>query len=342
MIAAERKLRFIFTATVLCALAMAGVWWNLPRNSAHRQDDSANASPASQFSIQNKLRGVARKAASAEWFMSQRTQGLGYISPDAEIRTVEDVRTRMIPDLQRRGMSLVKSTAAQLSWEFHGPGNLGGRLRGLLIHPNNPNLIYAGSVSGGVWKTMNGGATWSPLMNDLITLNISALAMKPGDPNTIYAGTGEGYFTGDELPGRGLLKTTDDGQTWRRIHVAQGLNSPFIMKLAVSPVNPNVVYASGRKAVPHYDLSSETVPDPGVNAIFKSNDSGETWQEVTTGKGIEHNPQSELDDWAVDVAEVSLQVRPGNTRSTTFNLANLGAALLNFNITETGRTQMPA
>ncbi|MGH7597575.1 MAG: WD40/YVTN/BNR-like repeat-containing protein, partial [bacterium] len=245
---------------------------------------------------------MARKAASAEWFMHQRAYPVGYIPHDAEIKAVDDMRQRMIPELQAKGIRLAKSAAGQLNWEPLGPGNIGGRLRGLVIHPNNPNIVYVGSVAGGVWKSTNGGATWTPAMNDLITLNISALTMKPGDPNTLYAGTGEAYFTGDCLPGRGILKTTDGGQTWKRLHVAQGLNSPFITEIAVSPADPNVVYASGRKAVPNnVAIPAETVPDPGVSAIFKSTDSGETWQDVTTGKGIEHNSQTVFDDFATDV-----------------------------------------
>ncbi|MGH7454803.1 MAG: WD40/YVTN/BNR-like repeat-containing protein, partial [bacterium] len=140
----------------------------------------------------DKARGG--KAEGAVWFMSQRTYPLGYIPKDAEIRAVEDMRHRMIPELAAKGIRLAKSAAGQLNWEYHGPGKIGGRLRGLVVHPNDPNILYAGSVSGGVWKSTNGGVSWFPTMNDLITLNISALEMKPDDPNTLYAGTGEGFF----------------------------------------------------------------------------------------------------------------------------------------------------
>lgn len=237
----------------------------------------------------------------AAWFMAQRTYGLGYIPQDAEIRAVEDMRQRMIPELAAKGFSLKKSAAGQLNWEYLGPGNIGGRLRGLVVHPTNPNILYAGSVSGGVWKSTNAGASWFPVMNDLITLNISALAMKPGDPNTLYAGTGEGLMYLDNLPGHGILKTSDGGNTWKRAHIAQGLNASFITAIAVSPASPNVVYAAGRKAYPPIGWPAETVPDPGINAIFKSNDNGETWQDVTTGKGIEHDPSRTFDNIPADV-----------------------------------------
>jgi photosystem II stability/assembly factor-like uncharacterized protein len=256
-----------------------------------------------QLSANCKLKGAARKAAGAEWFISQRSYGLGYIPQDAEVRAVEYVRRRMIPELQAQ-RSLQKSAAASMQWQFHGPGNIGGRVRGLVVHPDNPNILYTGSVAGGVWKSTDGGASWFPTMDDLITLNISALEMKPGDPNTLYAGTGEGFLYLDNLPGRGILKTTNGGNTWQRVHVAQGLNSPFITAIAVSPADPNVVYASGREAIPQIaapDKPSETVPNPGVSAIFKSTDSGETWKDITTGKGIDHDRRILTDDLPADV-----------------------------------------
>ncbi len=280
--------RFWLKGIALAAVAaLALVQW--------QNDEPA---PQKRLSFKSKLSGVERKAAGAAWYMSQRTYGLGYIPPDAEIRAVEHVRTRMMPEL---AASLQKSAAAQLNWQYHGPGNIGGRLRGLIVHPTNPNILYAGSVSGGVWKSTNAGASWFPTMNDFITLNISALAMRPGDPNTLYAGTGEGLMYFDNLPGRGILKTSDGGNTWKRAHIAQGLNSSFITALAVTPANPNVVYAAGRKEYLSVPWPAETVPDPGINAIFKSIDSGETWQDVTTGKGIDHDPAKSFDNIPTDV-----------------------------------------
>ena len=292
---------------LLLPLTLA-VLWSSRFMTAHFNENASdaihklNAEDAPAPAIHHKLKGLERKAESAKWFLEQRTYPFGFIPQDAEIRALEDVRNRMMPALQSQGVSLAKSAAANLTWEFSGPGNIGGRLRGLLVHPNNPNLIYVGSASGGVWKSNDGGGTWSPTMNDLITLNISALAFKPGDPNTIYAGTGEGFLS-DGLPGRGLLKTTDGGQTWTRISAANGLNSSFITELAVSPANPNVIYAASREAVPQY-LSSyptETTPDPGVSAIFKSTDAGQTWQDVTSGKGIDPAPNFPFDNMATDV-----------------------------------------
>lgn len=313
--------KFAQSLALLSGLIIAISLWQTARS----RDTTFGTKPAdfaakvsSRPNRPGRLKGVERKVASIEWFMSQRTYGLGHIPPDAEFRAVEHVRQRMIPELAAKGIHLQQSTAGQLDWQAEGPGNLGGRLRGVLAHPNNSNILYVGSVSGGVWKSTNGGVSWFPTTENMATLNISALVMKPGDPNTIYAGTGEGHLISDGLPGRGLLKTTDGGDTWKRVHGDQGLNSPFILELAVSPAAPEVVYAAGRKAVPlNSTRPSETVPDPGVNAIFKSMDSGETWQDMTTGKGIEHNPEHTLDDCPVEVVVSPLDA---NVVFATFGL----------------------
>ena len=93
------------------------------------------------------------------------------------------------------------------TWETLGPGNIGGRTRAFLIDPTDPQTLYAAGVSGGIWKTTNGGASWSPLADMLPNIAVSTLVMAPNDPQTLYAGTGEGFFRedmrGTSLPLRG-------------------------------------------------------------------------------------------------------------------------------------------
>jgi len=124
--------RFWLKGLLLAAVAA------LPFTMMFLQPQSREPEPLKRLSLTRRLPAMERKAASAEWFMSQRTYGLGYIPPDAEIRAVEDMRQRMIPEL---AASLKKTAAGQLNWEYHGPGNIGGRLRGLVVHPNNPNIL---------------------------------------------------------------------------------------------------------------------------------------------------------------------------------------------------------
>ena len=99
-------------------------------------------------------------------------------------------------------MAITRSSSAAASssakgllgvWEALGPGNIGGRTRSLLIHPTQHEIMYTAGVSGGVWKTTNGGQYWSPLADEIANIAVNSMVMRPDDPETIYIGTGEAY-----------------------------------------------------------------------------------------------------------------------------------------------------
>ena len=144
------------------------------------------------------------------------------------------------------------------SWTQLGPGNFGGRTRSLVIDPRNPDTMYAGSVTGGVFKTTDGAQTWTPLTDMLPVLNVGALVMDPNDSNTLYAGTGEYYQT---WAGQGIFKTTDGGATWTQLPATVSIT--YTNKLVMSAVNPGRIYAAT------------------VNGIYTSSDAGATWKLMT-------------------------------------------------------------
>lgn len=133
------------------------------------------------------------------------------------------------------------------SWMPLGPGNIGGRTRSFVIHPSDPNIMYAGAVGGGVWKTIDGGASWLPAGDFLPSIGISALAMDPRNPDTLYAGTGEWYtgsLRGDSIRGVGIFKTTDGGTTWALITAATTTSFYYVNKIVISPGDSNRIYAA--------------------------------------------------------------------------------------------------
>ena len=84
----------------------------------------------------------------------------------------------------------IEATTDVLPWTFLGPGNIGGRTRALVIDATQPDVMYAGGVSGGVWKTTNGGERWEAIADELVNLAVNSLVMDPHDHNVLYAGTG--------------------------------------------------------------------------------------------------------------------------------------------------------
>lgn len=101
-------------------------------------------------------------------------------------------------------------------WRGLGPGNIGGRTRSLVIDPTNPDVLYAGAVAGGIWKTYDAGASWAPLDDLLANLAVTCLVLDPANSSVIYAGTGEGD-TGDGVPGAGIFRSNDGGATWTQL-----------------------------------------------------------------------------------------------------------------------------
>src|SRR6516225_5750603 len=89
-----------------------------------------------------------------------------------------------------------------------------GRISAVAADPNDANVLYLAAAGGGVWKTTDAGADWTPLTDDQPTLFMGALAVAPSDSTVIYAGTGEATSSAFSFTGHGVLKSTDAGATW--------------------------------------------------------------------------------------------------------------------------------
>ena len=119
---------------------------------------------------------------------------------------------------------LTLSHASRVSaeiWIWKSIGPEGGDVRALAIDPQTPTTVYAGIWGGGVFKSTNGGASWSAINNGL-TENVKVLAIDPQTPSTVYAGTEYGVF-----------KTTNGGANWNAIN--NGLTSTNVQALAIDP-----------------------------------------------------------------------------------------------------------
>ncbi|HEY6051994.1 MAG TPA: hypothetical protein VIZ58_12140, partial [Thermoanaerobaculia bacterium] len=121
-------------------------------------------------------------------------------------------------------------------WSSLGPTNGAGRMTALAPHPTDANTIYVGAAGGGVWKSSDAGATWTPLTEGLSDLSVGALAVAPSSPDTIYLGTGEGGYAIDFIPGIGFLKSTDGGVTW---NLPSSVIATTFYRISVHPTNAN-------------------------------------------------------------------------------------------------------
>jgi photosystem II stability/assembly factor-like uncharacterized protein len=166
-----------------------------------------------------------------------------------------------------------------VSWVERGPGNVSGRTRGIIVDPDDATFDtwIVGSVSGGIWKTTDAGATWTDLTPDLPNLATSTLAMAESNHDVIYAGTGEGFFNVDQVDGSGIWKSTDRGATWNAL--SSTTNNPDfqnITRIIVDPSDENTLLASAGPGF-YYQSFSALAPS---SKIHRSTDGGATWNVV--------------------------------------------------------------
>lgn len=155
-----------------------------------------------------------------------------------------------------------------LEWRNIGPANMMGRTTDVEGVPGNPNLVYVGTATGGVWKTTNGGVTWKPIFDHQPVSSIGDIALEPGNPEVIYIGTGESNVRNSVSFGNGVYKSTDGGKTW--VHL--GLeDTRHISRVLINPRQPNTVYVGA--------LGHAFGPNP-QRGVFMSTDGGETWEKV--------------------------------------------------------------
>jgi outer membrane protein assembly factor BamB len=146
-------------------------------------------------------------------------------------------------------------------WKSLGPGNIGGRIRSILINPSDSQNIYIGSVGGGVWITTDGGQTWQPADDLMANLAVCSMAFVPNNPTTIYAGTGEGYYNSDAIQGNGIFKTTD-GWVWQQLASTKP-----------TPANTDFLWVNG---ITINSDGSVMLAGTGTG-ILRSTDGGNTW-----------------------------------------------------------------
>lgn len=174
---------------------------------------------------------------------------------------------------QQAKISKAKSKVTTI-WEAMGPTNIGGRTLALAINPDNPNVIFAGSASGGLWKSTTGGVglnAWKRVSTGFPVLGVAAISIDPQNSDVIYIGTGESYGTEVNMPGIGpvrttrgsygigILKSLDGGITWEK-----SLDWSLDQRRAVQKIQVN-------------PFRSESIWAASTEGTYRTRDGGDTW-----------------------------------------------------------------
>jgi photosystem II stability/assembly factor-like uncharacterized protein len=213
---------------------------------------------------------------------------------------------------------------AALQWRAIGPAITGGRIDDIAVDPANRDVIYAGAATGGVWKTVNGGTTWAPIFDGFGTTSIGDIAVAPSNPAVVWVGTGEANNRQSSSWGNGVYKSTDGGQTWTLMGLA---DTKHIGRIIIDPRNPEIVYvaALGHLWGPNRE-----------RGVFKTTDGGRTW---TNTKFIDEN--TGFVDLAMDPRDPNTLYAAAYQRRRTpwgFNGGGPGSGL--YKTTNGGRTWM--
>jgi len=149
-----------------------------------------------------------------------------------------------------------------------GPGGMSGRVTSIDVVNANPDIMYVGTASGGIWKSTSGGIKWAPVFEEEVTASIGAVAIQQSNPSVLWAGTGEGNPRNSLNGGYGIYKSLDGGKTWQ----AMGLQKTrHIHRILIDPTAPNTVYvgAIGSPWGEHQE-----------RGVYKTTDGGVTWNKI--------------------------------------------------------------
>jgi photosystem II stability/assembly factor-like uncharacterized protein len=164
-----------------------------------------------------------------------------------------------------------------------GPATMGGRIDDFAVVEGNPNIVFVGVASGGVWKTTNNGTTWEPVFDKEDVSTIGGVAIAPSDPSVVWVGTGEANNRQSSSWGDGAYKSLDAGKTWQKTGLA---GTHHIGRVVIHPRNPDVVYVA---ALGH-------LWGPNVErGVYKTMDGGKTWAQV-----LKINGDTGVSDIAMD------------------------------------------
>jgi photosystem II stability/assembly factor-like uncharacterized protein len=251
-----------------------------------------------------------------EWFMQNRLMPDGKLPPSDLTVKNWDLYRQSHPEVAQK-------TSSAANWTFTGPSSSAGgysgigRLNCIAFHPTNANTFWVGSPAGGLWKTTNGGSSWTTVTDNLPVLGVSDIAIDPTNPNTMYIATGDGDMAlslstingapAGDTKSIGVLKSTDGGATWNTTGLSWSVSSSkLIRRLIINPNNPQILIAAASdgiyrttnggttwtNAAAAYFIDAEFKPgDPSVvyaatkslnSQIARSTDGGATWFAVAT------------------------------------------------------------
>jgi photosystem II stability/assembly factor-like uncharacterized protein len=164
--------------------------------------------------------------------------------------------------------STARTSWPDSAWRMIGPAAFGGRVDDIEAVASDPHIIFVGTASGGVFRTVNNGTTWEPVFDAQRALSIGDIAIAPSDPKVVWVGTGEANNRQSSTWGDGVYRSTDGGTTWRNMGLRE---TQSIGRIVIDAHDPGTVFVA---AVGHLFGPNEQ------RGLYRTRDSGATWEKV--------------------------------------------------------------
>lgn len=195
-----------------------------------------------------------------EWMYNQRAYPDNYINKNAYKEAIA----------QSKAILANRAPETTGEWTFVGPLNTGGRITDVAISPDNDDHLYLGTATGGIFRSYDLGANWSPIFDEVSKPSIGDIAIAPSNSQIIYAGTGEanGSATDGAYFGDGIYRSNDAGDTWTNIGLPE---SNHIGRMVVDPINPDRVFVAAAGKL--YGKNEE-------RGIYRTTNAGADWEQV--------------------------------------------------------------
>ncbi len=169
-----------------------------------------------------------------------------------------------------------------------GPALTSGRIADFAVDPNNRSHYFVAVASGGVWKTVNSGTTWTPVFDSEGSYSIGVVVLDPKNPSVVWVGTGENNSQRSVGYGDGVYRSDDGGRTWKNVGLKK---SEHIGRIVIDPRNTDVVYVAAQGPL---------WSPGGDRGVYKPTDGGKTWNKLNTGLPTE------------EMGRIGLAISPAN------------------------------
>ncbi|HKO97440.1 MAG TPA: Calx-beta domain-containing protein, partial [Pyrinomonadaceae bacterium] len=239
--------------------------------------ETLSQAPILQPAIEDEFEGDVEKR--REWFISQRKFPFDEL-PEQARQTAWASRPS-----DREAFSMTTEEELGLQWQSIGPlptnsfypnnwGKTSGRINAIAVSPSDPAIILIGAATGGVWRSIDAGTTFTPVSDNHVDLAVGSIAFAPSNSSVVYAGMGDKATNGEYL-GTGVLRSSDAGVTWTRVNNNTLPSYGVISQILVDPSNANRVYVA--------QLLFSQANSLTLGGFYLSTDGGVNWTRTISG-----------------------------------------------------------